>query len=174
MNDLTKKTSANFDLSSLDLLDLGDPNFHDEKVLEIKGDKYVVFFLDTEIYAVSAKQVAEIIQPLAIRSLPNIPDWLLGITNFRNDIISVIDLQKLWQKQSFAVSPKSKLVVLRSENSESLIAFTIDKFSEIITLPDDNIQPVNEKSFPYICGTTAHKSNTLRLIDAEKLLSLSL
>ncbi len=174
MNDITNKISANFDLSSLDLLDLGDPYFHDEKASEIKGEKYIVFFLDTEIYAVSSKQVAEIFQPLAIRSLPNIPEWLLGITNFRNDIISVIDLLKLWQKKDLAVSPKPKLVVLRSENGESLIAFTIDKFSEIVTLPDENIQPVNETDFPYIYGKTIHKSNTLNLIDAEKLLSLSL
>lgn len=174
MNDLTNKISANFDLSSLDLLDLGDPNFHDEKAAEIKGEKYIVFFLDTEIYAVSSKQVAEIIQPLAITPLPNIPGWLLGITNFRNEIISVIDLRKLRQHNDLPVSPKSKLVVLRSDNGGSLIAFTIDKISEIVTLPDENIQPVNENAFPYIYGTTTHKSSKLNLIDAEKLLSLSL
>ncbi len=174
MNELNKKISANFDLSSMDLLDLSDPFFSDEKVVEIKGEKYIVFFLDTEIYAVSSKQVAEIFQPLAITSLPNIPEWLLGITNFRNDIISVIDLLKLWEKKDLSVSPKPKLLVLRSANDESLIAFTIDKFSEIVTLPDENIQPVNETEFPYIYGKTTHKSNTLNLIDAEKLLSLSL
>lgn len=174
MNDLTNKISANFDLSSLDLLDLGDPNFHDEKTVEIKGEKFIVFFLDTEIYAVSSKQVAEIIQPLAITPLPNIPGWLLGITNFRNEIISVIDLRKLRQHNDLPVSPKSKLVVLRSDSGGSLIAFTIDKISEIVTLPDENIQPVNENAFPYIYGTTTHKSSTLNLIDAEKLLSLSL
>ncbi len=174
MLELNNKISANFDLSAIDLLDLSDPLFLDEKVSEIKGEKYIVFYLDAEMYAVCSKQVAEIFQPLAITPLPNIPGWLLGIANFRNDIISVIDLQKLWQKQDLSVSPRSKLVVLRSENDESKVAFAIDKFSEIVTLPDEKIQPVDDKSFPYICGKTIHKSNTLNLIDAEKLISLSL
>lgn len=174
MDDLTKKSLANFDLSSLDLLDLGDPYFPDENVPEVKGEKYIVFFLNSESYAVSSKQVAEIFQPLAITHLPNLSDWLLGIANFRNELISVIDLQKLWQKPALEVSTKSKLVVLHSETSDSKIAFTIDKFSEIITLPDERIQPVNEQNIPYICGKTIHKSTTLNLINAEKLLSLSL
>lgn len=174
MDDSTKKISANFDLSSLDLLDLGDPYFQDEKMTEVKGEKYIVFFLDSEIYAVSSKQVAEIFQPLAITPLPNIPGWMIGIANFRNEIISVINLQKLWQKNDSTVSPKAKLVVLHSESNESKIAFTIDKFSEIITLPDGNIQSVNENDLPYVSGKTIHKSTTLNLIDAEKLLSLNL
>ncbi len=173
MIELPKKISANFDLSSIDLLDLGDPFFPDEKLAEIKGEKYIVFHLDEEIFAVTSNQVAEVFQPLGITPLPNIPEWLIGITNFRNRIISVVDLLKLCQKENSTVSPKSKLIVLRSENDEARIAFTIDKFSEIVTLPDENIQPVKDQNLPYIYGKTTHKSNILNLIDAEKLLSLS-
>lgn len=168
-----ERISANFDLSSMDLLDLSDPFFSDEKAAEVKGKKYLVFFLEKETYAVPSKQVAEIFQPLAITPLPNVPAWLLGISNFRNEIISVIDLQKLWQKQILNDFPKPKLIVLRSENSESRIAFKIDKFSEIVTLPDESIQLVNKNDLPYVYGKTVHKSNDLNLIDAEKLLFLS-
>lgn len=173
MIELPNKISANFDLSSLDLLDLGDPYFQDEKAMEIKGEKYIVFFLDAELYAVSSKQVAEVFQPLAITPLPNIPEWMLGIANFRNEIISVINLQKIWKKHNLPVSPKAKLVVLRSEKDEAKLAFTIDRFSEIVTLAEDNIQSVNDQNFPYIYGRTIHKSNSINIIDAEKLLSLS-
>jgi purine-binding chemotaxis protein CheW len=174
MIELPDKISANFDLSSMDLLDLGDPFFSDEKAAEIKGEKYIVFFINMEIYAVISKPVAEVFQPLGVTPLPNIPEWLIGITNFRNRIISVVDLQKLCQKENSTVSPKSKLIVLRSENDEARIAFTIDKFSEIVTLPDESIQRVNNQNSPYIYGKTIHKSNTLTLIDAEKLLCLNL
>lgn len=174
MTDSTNNNSANFDLSSMDLLDLSEPFFPEENATDIKGEKYVVFLLDTETYAVPSKQVAEIFQPLAITPLPNIPAWLLGVANFRNEIISVVDLQKLWQKEDILISPKPKLVVLRSENTESSIAFTIDKFSELVTLPDENIQPADKKSLPFISGKTKHKSNVINLIDAEKILSLGI
>mgnify|MGYP001374589643 CR=1 FL=1 len=172
MNELTNDNSANFDLSSLDLLDLSDPFFPDEMSAEINGEKYFVFFLDTEIYAVPSKNVAEIFQPLGITPLPNVPNWLLGVTNFRNEIISVVDLQRLWKKEDILLSPKAKLVVLRSENDESTIAFVIDKFSEIVPLADESIQRIKDPP-PCIFGATTHKSSDLRLINAEELLSLS-
>lgn len=173
MTEKKNNNSANFDLSSLELLDLSDPFFPEEKAFEKKGEKYIVFFLDTEIFAVPSKQVAEIFQPLAITPLPNIPSWLLGVANFRNEIISVVDLQKLWNKEDTSISPKSKLVVVRSENDDSRIAFQIDKFSELVTFSDEDIHPANDQTPAYISGKTIHKSNVINLIDAEKLLSLS-
>ncbi len=173
MTEITQNSAANFDLSALDLLDLSDPFFPEEKAFEIKGEKYIVFFLDSEMYAVPAKQVAEIFQPLNITPLPNVPKWLLGITNFRNDIISVVDLNKLWQKDTMPINPKSKLVVLRTENDDSRIAFSIDKFSEIVSFPPDKIRYVEDDSLPFINGKATHQTKLINLIDTEMLLSLS-
>jgi purine-binding chemotaxis protein CheW len=173
MTDISNTKSANFDLSSLDLLDLSDPLFPEENALETKGEKYIVFFLDTETYAVPSNQVAEIFQPLAITPLPNTPSWLLGIANFRNEIISVVDLQKLWQKDTISLSPKAKLVVLRSEKGDSHIAFAIDKFNEIVSFPDESVQAIDDEGIPYVNGKTTHKSSAVNLIDASKILSLS-
>ncbi len=173
MTELTNNNSANFDLSSLDLLDLSDPFFPDENAFETKGEKYIVFFLDTETYAVPSRQVAEIFQPLAITPLPNVPKWLLGITNFRNDIISVVDLQRLWQKEDTPLNPKSKLVVLRTDTDDSRVAFSIDKFSEIVSLPGEMIRYVDDDSLPLINGKINHKSSEISLIDTELLISLS-
>lgn len=173
MNDLTQKQSANFDLSALDLLDLGDAYFPEDKMLSAvpDGEKYIVFFLGTEIYAVLSKRVAEIFQPLAVTALPNTPLWLVGIANFRNEIISVIDLKKLWGKPGSPVSSKSKLIVLRPEAAGSPIAFAIDKLSEVVTLSEQNIHPISDQNSPCVYGKVLHKSNTLNLLDINNLLS---
>ncbi|MEZ5429236.1 MAG: chemotaxis protein CheW [Pyrinomonadaceae bacterium] len=172
MSDLNQTKSANFDLSSIDLLDLTEPFFSDDHLVsERDGEKYIVFFLGTEIYAILSKRVAEIFQPLAITPLPNFPDWLIGISNFRNDIISVIDLQKLWGKIGSPVTPKTKLIVLRPEGAESPVALTIDRLSEMVTLPERNIETVKDDGSPHIYGRATHKSNTVKLVDTNKLLS---
>ncbi|MCW5960940.1 MAG: chemotaxis protein CheW [Pyrinomonadaceae bacterium] len=172
MIELPNENSAKFDLSSLDLLDLSDPFFPDDMAVEVQGEKFIVFVIDSGTCAIPSRQVAEIFQPLAITSLPNTPPWLLGITNFRSDIISVVDLQKLWNNDALLVSPKAKLVVVRSETDSSLIAVIIDKFSEIVTIADDKIERFSDHALPGVYAKATHKSSEIHLIDAQKLFAL--
>ncbi len=45
------------------------------------GEKYIVFYLDEKLYAVSAGQVVEVIQMMPVTPLPKSPKWLSGIIN---------------------------------------------------------------------------------------------
>ena len=132
------------------------------------GEKYVIFFLNEEIYAVSAKYVTEVIVPLRLAPLPKTPEWILGIANLRGKIIFVIDLPRFWNKQNSSSSPKSKLILLNSKTDDSQIAFAVDKLSEIIVLPNSNIQSGGEKAANF-CGKIKYKSGIANLLDAEKL-----
>ena len=132
------------------------------------GEKYVIFFLNEEIYAVSAKYVTEVIVPLRLAPLPKTPEWVLGIANLRGKIISVIDLPRFWNKQNSSSSPKSKLILLNSKIDDSQIAFAVDKLSEIIVLPNGNIQSGGENS-PDFCSKIKYKSDVIHLLDPEKL-----
>lgn len=134
------------------------------------GEKYVIFFLNEEIYAVSAKSITEVIVPPKITPLPKTPEWFLGIANLRGNIISVIDLPRFWNKENSSSSPKSKLVLLNSKNGDSQIAFAVDRLSEIIFLPNGNIQS-GGKSASDFCGKIKCKSCLAHLLDAEKLFS---
>lgn len=133
-------------------------------------EKYVIFFLNEEIYAVSAKYVTEVIVPPSLTPLPKTPEWFSGIANLRGNIISVIDLPRFWNKKNFSPSPKSKLILLNSKNGDSQVAFGVDKLSEIIVLPSSNIQSVAENSSDF-CGKIKCKSFIAHLLDAEKLFS---
>lgn len=134
------------------------------------GEKYVIFFLNEEIYAVSAKYVTEVIVTLKITPLPKTPEWVLGIANLRGNIIPVIDLPGFWNKENASSSTKSKLILLNSKTGNSQIAFAVDKLGEIIFLPDGNIQSAGENSSDF-CGKIKVKSCLAHLLDAEKLFS---
>ena len=127
--------------------------------------------MESGLFGISAGTVAEVIAPPAVTPLPGTPEWLLGIANLRGDIISVVDLQKLWGKNCESQSSRLKLVVLNVKNPDSLIAFTVDKFSEIITLSADQIEPVKDQNFPYIWGKATHNSGILNLLDTEEIFS---
>lgn len=171
MNDLNAQLPPEIDFSSFDFTNLTDSLLPDEIKSPSTGEKYLVFFLDEELYAVSTRQVAEVAPPLPVTPLPNAPEWLVGIANLRNEIISVVSLPRLLKKEKSAVSPKSKLVVLHSPNSAPSVAFTVARLGEIINLRSDEIRFNEDEKSPYISGKAVHLANHLNLINAEKILS---
>jgi len=61
--------------------------------------------------------------------------------------------------------------VLRSQVFEFGVAFAADRLNEIVTLRGEEIQSVADENSPFIFGKAVHQSNTLNLIDMEKLLA---
>lgn len=167
MSEITPFSKPLFDeLSSLNLPNLTD-TFSADKQPEISdGEKFVVFFLGDELYAVHAARVAEIARPLDFTPLPGAPDWLHGIANLRGEIVSVLNLSKICGKPGAADSSKSKLIVLKTKSAASSIAFPVDRLSEIISLTAEQIQPAEDFRF---FGCAVYKTATVKLLDIETL-----
>jgi chemotaxis signal transduction protein len=155
------------DLSSLNLPNLTDSSSVKGEPKISDGEKFVVFFLDDELFAVSAERIAEIVRPLDFTPLPNSPEWLCGIANLRGAIVSVLNLSKICNKNSGASdSSKSKLIVLKTKNSASPAAFPIDRLSEIMTFSKKDITPMEDFRF---LGSAVYKTASVKLLDTEKL-----
>jgi purine-binding chemotaxis protein CheW len=165
MNDLVQENFV-FDLPSLDLT-----KFSDSQAQQTIGEKYLVFFLDDELFAISTKKVAEATASLPVTALPHSPEWLLGIANLRGDIISVVNTSALLRKKHSTPTPKSKFIILRSQIFQFGAAITADRISEIVVLPDAEIQYNKDEKTPHIFGKAVHKTQTLNLINTEKLLA---
>lgn len=147
--------------------DLPDTLYFSEPHPNSSGEKFVVFSLGDELFAVSAKNVSEVVQPLEITPLPNAPEWLYGICNLRGEIVSVINLPKLWQTGIPTNFAKSKLIILREQTGA--IGLATDRLSEIVNLPDEAIQPCENNSRIY--AKAVHNAKNLNLIDTKKLFS---
>lgn len=167
MNDSTEENIQS--LAQADLGNLTD-SFSTEKQMT-GGEKFIVFYLDDKLYAVSAAQVVEVIQPLQATPLPKVPEWLSGIINLRGKIISVVNLPKLWGNETAFAAPKSKLILLRSANSEVGIAFAVDRLHEVAAFPKHAVKPVETSNAPYLRGKISYKSEELSVLDADKIYS---
>ena len=163
MNDLAQK---NLDLTRLDA-----PIFPDKQSVQPKGEKYVVFCLGAEFFAVPSEKVSEVVSMLSITPLPNVPEWLLGIADLRGGIVSIVSLQKLLDTPDAALSPKSKFIVLKLQDFSASVALAVDRLSEIIVLANEEIQPVENKKMPLLFGEAAYKSYALNLLNVENLLT---
>ena len=152
-----------------------------------EGEKYLVFHLDEKLYAVNSGQVSEVIGSLPVAALPPVSaaraPWLAGVVNLRGKTIAVVDLRKLWKKQT-SLPKRTKLLVLRSSKglgaanrivgAPMVAAFIVDKLSEMISLTPKEIEfsaADFESSFPTFFGRATRDSQTIYLLDAENLFS---
>lgn len=168
MNETSPDNAALFDFPSPGLTNFPDSFPASEKTQNSDGEKFVVFFLDDELFAVSAREVAEIVRPLEYTPLPNAPEWLHGIANLRGEIISVLNLSKICRKNSLPASPKSRLIVLKPKTPASPTAFPVDRLSEIITLSKSDIHPPDDARF---FGKTVYEAGAVNLLDTEMIVS---
>lgn len=132
-------------------------------------EKFVVFSLNENLFAVAAGKIAEVTHPLPVAPLPGAHDRVSGLANLRGEIIAVMNLKKMWNEKNLAVPEKAKLIVLRSAGAETALAFQVDKLNEIVTLFGSEIRPSGKGDPGQIYGTAVHGSDTLHLLDTDKL-----
>jgi purine-binding chemotaxis protein CheW len=169
MTDLTYLPPPDIDFSSFDFNNQANSFLSDITSNISTGEKYLVFFLGEEFYAIASQTVAEAAPYPTVVALPNAPEWLLGIANLRGEIISVVNLPHLLGKKTSPVSAKSKIIVVRPQNADNGFAFAADKLCEIVVLCETEIETDKEIPAAYIYGNAAYKSNDLNLIDAKKI-----
>jgi purine-binding chemotaxis protein CheW len=114
-----------------------------ESKMNLPEEKYIVFSLDGDNFAVSTNFVAEVGRNLNYTSLPNVPNWFLGIANLRGEIISVIDLRRFWNKKTPTLQ-KTKTIILNSPKDEFSLAVVVDRLGEIATLNSSQTEPLTE------------------------------
>jgi purine-binding chemotaxis protein CheW len=136
-------------------------------------ERFVIFKLDDTLYAFPAVNVAEIGQLLPITPLPFVPSWFLGISHLRGDILSVVGLRELWQKNT-AMPHKAKILIVHSEKQSLTVALVVDAVREMRhVMPEEIIsdESQNDSHFaPYQIGMVDYEGQNLCLLNAEKLL----
>ncbi|WP_436145034.1 chemotaxis protein CheW [Duganella sp. LjRoot269] len=95
---------------------------------------YITFALENT-YAVEIKQVREIIDfSDDITRPPGMPDFMRGMLNLRQQMISVIDLRSLYRMPALEHSGRAKILVI--ERGEELYGLMVDAVENIMTVND--------------------------------------
>ncbi len=94
---------------------------------KVEADRpYIVFALGGQDHAVPIAGVVEVGPRPAVTPLPFAPAWLLGLTNLRGDIISVIDLRTLFDLPHAGPARGERLLVVRGTATDAVAGFVVD------------------------------------------------
>ncbi len=139
-------------------------------------------------------QALEISRRPDITPLPNLPDWVLGVSNIRGEIISITDLKFFFglpiQKKNNAGTGKMVIIL---HNHEIKVGAVVDRVTGIFSpertgkkiqsSPYKKDPGFSEKNSDYLgelisyisgviyTGETADKENLVNILDIDKLLA---
>jgi purine-binding chemotaxis protein CheW len=131
----------------------------------------LAFRLGTEEYALLVEQVREVIKLWEITSVPNTPDYVLGVLSLRGKVLPVIDLCKRLGLPSGARDGRARIIVVSLDDEET--GLIVDRVTGVVRLlpkdvrpaPDTISQGVGEE---FLRGIARKDDKLYILLDIEK------
>lgn len=145
----------------------------DQEQTEDIDFKMVTFSLAGKEYGIDIMSVAEISKADKFTYVPNSFPFVRGVYNLRGDIISIIDLRKMF---NLPVPEKKEgvpenIVVLRLENNT--IGVIVDSIDKVIGINSGRIQPPHPLfggiNIKYIKGVVENDGKLYIILDAERI-----
>jgi purine-binding chemotaxis protein CheW len=104
--------------------------------LDSPQQQYLTFRLNEEWYGLSVYQLVEVLPTPKITRVPSVPNHILGVMNFRGEVLSAIDLKKLFGLPQNKATKDPAIVVV--EHAERQTGLLVDEIGDLIDLaPED-------------------------------------
>jgi purine-binding chemotaxis protein CheW len=140
---------------------------------------FLTFVLGQELFAVNVLNVLEVLEQQQITPVPQTPAHILGIINFRGEILPVVDT-----RYKFNLPAKSDILknfvivyVLYNEDQRISVAATADAVKDVIEISPDEIKPVPEMGITYdsqyISGVLKRDELFIMILNTEKVFSIT-
>lgn len=136
--------------------------------------QYVIFSLNCVTYGIPIENIQEIAPYEEVTIIPQMPNNIKGIINFRGKTIPVFDLENEFgiEKKGLNLS-SSRLIVMKYGDKH--MAFHVDDASQTMLLDDNEIEDPTESSVGfqsnYLKGIGIKAGKLILILDLEKLLS---
>ncbi|MEX2479044.1 MAG: chemotaxis protein CheW [Gracilimonas sp.] len=142
-----------------------------ENGTELKGGKFLSFFLGEEEYAIEILKVQEIIGLMPITPVPKMPSYIRGVLNLRGKIVPVMNLRLRFGLQ--AVEDTDETCVIVVQDRQYLMGVLVDKVSEVADIMDAQIEEVPSfgvaANSDYLAGIGKVKESVKMIVDVHKV-----
>ncbi len=103
--------------------------------------------------------------------LPHAPPYVMGVINLRGAVLPIVDLSaRLGMKEA---EPSARHVIIVAQGSSRVVGLLVEAVSDILTITEDNIQPVPEVSSDlekqYARGILAIDKRMICMIELDSL-----
>jgi purine-binding chemotaxis protein CheW len=133
-------------------------------------DQQMIFNLGPEEFAIEVLKVQEIIRFVKPVKVPKAPESVEGVINFRGDIIPVLNLRQIFCLESLKHDEYTVIIIVKS--NEKTFGMIVDSVSDIITIPEANIQPSefsSKEKTKYLKAMVKLEERLVLMLDLDKV-----
>jgi chemotaxis signal transduction protein len=102
---------------------------------------HALFAVGSMRFGLPIASVGEVVSDMSLTRLPHASKGLLGVVNLRGEILPAASLQP-WFGDAATPSTTNLFLVVRAASSS--IALRIDRFEQVVPVPEDGIRPDDE------------------------------
>lgn len=138
--------------------------------MKVKSN-YVIFRVGDNDFGIEIQYVISIEKVTEITCLPQMPDYIKGITNIRGQMKGVIDLATLLFNQSIEIDESTRFLLLDIHQSD--IALMVSKTNEILSIDEAEIKPIDSinATSEIFKGVALIDNRMISILNIEKLFS---
>ena len=137
----------------------------------LKG-KYLIFAMGTELYGIEIRYITEIIGIQPITEIPEMPEYVKGVTNLRGKIIPVMDARLRFKKEERDYDGRTCIIVL--DTGGASVGLIVDSVSEVLSIEEADIAEPPEMSQggrKFVKGIGKVGGGVRLLLDSQRLLT---
>ena len=138
-------------------------------------DQFLTFMLAGEEYGVDILSVQEIKGWDAVTTIPNTPEYLLGVINLRGTIVPIIDMRIRFGLDKREYGPLTVVIVLKVDygERERTIGIVVDGVSDVYNVPEPDIKPSPDLGSTvdteFVLGLATIQEKMVIILDIEKM-----
>lgn len=144
-----------------------------------QGQRYLIFSVADEHYAVAVLKVSEIIQVQPITRIARLPSYIKGVINLRGKVIPVVDLRIKFDFPEQEYTDRTCIVVVYirgDDGRDFLTGLVVDGVEEVVHLRNDDIVEAHNfgHSFlaaDYIFGVVRMEEQIATVLDIDRVVN---
>lgn len=133
--------------------------------------KTLVGFVVGDIhYAIDIARVVQIVNPMSVDALPHLPAAVVGVADYRGDVLPVLDLRSRFGLPPSGATRRTKWIVV---NLGALAALVVDRVVDVFGTHGAELRPAPDlgggDDQRGILGVTSHDGKLTFVLDLARL-----
>ena len=139
-----------------------------------EDQRYLTFRSEDRLYALPARQIAEVIRMTPLARVPQASRSLLGLANLRGVVLPVAGVRALLGRAETSVTSTSRLIVL---DGATPVALAVDEVTALVTVPESEVKS-EDAELSALAGEELHGvfrsgGKVAKILDIHSLLTRS-
>ncbi len=130
------------------------------------------FYVGKALCGIDILSIQEINKHFEVTTVPQSPDFVVGVLNLRGRIVTILDLGKKLGLSQIQSSKSNRNIIVRSQ--DELIGLMVDSISDVVTADNDRIEsaPSNIKGMQgkFFKGVMKTQTALIGILDIEEVL----